>query len=166
MSPTAVAPTGRAGRVAPEHAPRRRPPLRVVDRRERSPRTRRRRAAAVVVLATLLLFGALFGMAVFQTILVQGQARLDRLDQRIAAEQQRLEGLRVDVAALEAPDRIVAEAERRLGMVPPDEVLYVAPPAGLAAELGVDPGSSALPGGPSADVDEWSQVKPYLGPLP
>ncbi|MBK9181215.1 MAG: septum formation initiator family protein [Acidimicrobiales bacterium] len=166
MSPPAVAPTGRAGRVAPEHAPRRRPPLRVVERPERSPRARRRRAAAVGVLAALLVFGALFGMTVFQTILVQGQARLDRLDQRIAAEQQRLEGLRVDVAALEAPERIVAEAERRLGMVPPDEVVYVSPPAELAAELGVDPAGRALSSGTGEQVDEWSQVKPYLGSRP
>jgi cell division protein FtsL len=72
-----------------------------------------------------LLFVAVLGVVVFQTLLVQSQSRLDDLDVRIAAEQQRADDLRVELAALQSPERIAAEARARLGMVSPEEVLYI-----------------------------------------
>src|ERR671913_1747495 len=74
------------------------------------------------VLLTLLLFVALFGVAVSHALLIEGQANLDRLDTQAAAEQARYERLRLEVAELESPDRVVAEARDRLGMGPAGDV--------------------------------------------
>ena len=70
---------------------------------------------------------ALFAAAVFQTVLVQGQQRLDRLDRRVSQAQDRFDRLRADVAELESPERIVTVAHHRLGMVQPDTITYLAP---------------------------------------
>jgi hypothetical protein len=59
--------------------------------------------------AVTLLFASLLGLAVFHSMLVQGQLGLDRTDARIEQEQMRQRELREQVAALAAPDRIVAE---------------------------------------------------------
>lgn len=71
-----------------------------------------------------LLFVAVLGVVVFQALLVQTQSRLDDLDDRIAAEQQRADDLRVELAARQSPERIVAEAHD-LGFVAPEEILYL-----------------------------------------
>jgi hypothetical protein len=85
--------------------------------------------------------------------------------------------LRLEVARLEAPARIVAEAAR-LGMVPPPLTTYLVPPAPAAApasdveEAGV--ASAEDPGTPSDDTEalgsvgasSWEEVKPYLGASP
>lgn len=94
-----------------------------------------------------LLFVAVLGVVVFQALLVQTQSRLDDLDDQLAVEQQRADDLRVELAALRSPERIVAEASDRLGMVPPEQILY------LQHDLAHDRGRSAGPpaDGPSPD---------------
>ena len=72
-----------------------------------------------------LLFACVLGIAVFQALLVQTQSRIDELEDATIAEEARSERLRVELAALESPSRIVAEAQERLGMIPPEEVLYL-----------------------------------------
>lgn len=104
-----------------------RPDLRVV------PRTKRRGGVGVVVyLAGVALFASLLGLAVFQTFLVQSQSTLDQLDDRIVAEQERTEELRLQVAQLEAPDRILSVATEDLGMIPAQDVVVL--PAASGAE--------------------------------
>jgi cell division protein FtsL len=66
----------------------------------------------------------LLGLAVFHSMLVQGQLGIDRADDQIEQEQMRQRELRKQVAALEAPERIVAEATAR-GMVQPENRAYV-----------------------------------------
>jgi len=72
-----------------------------------------------------LLFVAVFGIVVFQALLIQTQARLDDLDEKIVVEQQRSDALRVDLAERQSPERIVTVARDRLGMIDPAEVLYL-----------------------------------------
>jgi len=106
---------------------RQRPDLRVV-----APR-RRLRAGRTVVLGVTLAFLIAFALVVAQALLVQGQQRLDDLDGRIAESTRTQQELRLRVAELESPARVV-EAAQRLGMVPPDDVTYLTPTpgAGLA----------------------------------
>jgi hypothetical protein len=87
-------------------------------------RARTLRLRILGAVAATLLFGALLGLAVFHSVLVQGQLQLDGLDDQIAEEQVRQSELRFEEARLAAPERIQAEAAR-LGMVPPVDREYL-----------------------------------------
>lgn len=153
-----------AERATPPRDPRH---LRVVTPRDR---VRRRLTPATGVLLTALLFATLFAIAIAHTLLVQGQIRLDDLDAKLTVEQARYQRLRTEVAEMESPTRVVAAAEE-LGMVAPEDLVYLQPDA---AEL-----RSADPGGPSASdagsavrdgdssptadpADQWAVMKPLL----
>jgi len=62
-----------------------------------------------------------------RVLLAQGQAPVDELEAQVTAAQAENQRLRLDVAHLESPTRIVAEAQARLGMVPPAAVVYLPP---------------------------------------
>ncbi len=79
------------------------------------------------MLFTALIFVALVAVAVWQTLLVQGQLRLDDLDAKLAVEQSEYQQLRLQVADLESPARIVDTAKNDLGMVSPADLVYLAP---------------------------------------
>ena len=107
----------------PERAPR--PPLRLV---EVAPQPGRRLLTRfVTVLAGLLAAGGLFAVVCLHVLLTQGQAELDGLRTRAEAESARNRRLRVQVAELESPSRIVSAARERLGMAPPATVAYLPP---------------------------------------
>ncbi|MFP3900076.1 MAG: septum formation initiator family protein [Acidimicrobiia bacterium] len=112
---------------------------------------------------TVLLFVALFAVAVTHTLLIESQIEIDALDQKVAAEQARYESLRVDVAELESPERIMREARDRLGMVPPEDVGWLTPDEPAA---GAGPAGSEDGGGGSDETPDtsWADVKPYLEP--
>jgi hypothetical protein len=76
-----------------------------------------------------------FGLVSVHVLLAQNQFRLDRLDTGAAAEQARHERLSLRVAQLESPERVVATAEGRLGMVAPAKVTYLTPAAPLSASV-------------------------------
>ena len=103
----------------------------------------------------VLTVGTIFGAAAFHVLLVQSQFRLDRLEHQAGMEQQRYEQLRLDVARLAAPERIVAAAQQHLGMVVPGNVVYLMAPTPNSSE----PASATVAG-------EWSQVKPHLAARP
>jgi hypothetical protein len=141
----------------PAPAPSRRPAPRREHLRVVAPdeRTRRRLTPAAGVVLTALLFVVLFALAGAHSLLVQGQIRLDDLDAQLTTEQARYQQLRKDVAEKESPERIVAAAHER-GMVTPEDLVYLQPPASDA-----DPGD--------ADVEltrqasgSWTTVKPLL----
>lgn len=113
---------------------------------------------------TILLFTALFGVAVSHALLIEGQLRLDRLDQQVAEEQSRYERLRLDVAELESPERILADAQQ-MGMVPPDQVVWLTPDQATSAGAGA-PDSGATPPEEESPGTSWEEVKPYLGTNP
>jgi cell division protein FtsL len=118
--------------LRPAPTPRPRPDLRLVDPNELSPRIRRRRAAVAGVGLLVLVFGVLFALAASQAILAQNQQRLDRLEDDVADAQARYQRLRLHVAELESPGRIVRAAQERLGMVPPPGTTYLSPSGAVA----------------------------------
>ena len=111
--------------LAPERAPRprrRAPELRPVGR----PGARRSPAVPVLVGAGIVI-AALFALAVMHALLIGGQLRLDGMQREVASETEEIRRLRLQVAELEAPHRVLAVARERLGMVQPAEVGYLAP---------------------------------------
>jgi hypothetical protein len=125
-------PSGRTGRALPGRAvpgpgqDRRDRHLRFVPPRRR-PGLGLRLSPRTGVLLTILLFAALFGVAVSHALLIEGQAKLDDLDQDVAAEQARYQELRRDVAELESPQSILGEATTKLGMVPAGDPVWLSP---------------------------------------
>ncbi len=112
---------------------RRRSHLRVVEARPARV-ARRRITGLVLALTTLVLFASLFGLAVFHTVLVQSQSKLDHMDEQIVDSRSRTEQLRLRVAELEAPERLVDVAVEDLGMVTPHDVVVLTP-AGTVASV-------------------------------
>ena len=150
----------RTGR--PQTAPRPRASLRAVapgapPARRTEPTPRHASLLAGALLFTVVLAG---NVSVHAST-TQGQFDLERLGASARQREAKYQQLRLEVAELQAPDRIAAEA-RRLGMVEPAKVTYLTP----------TPLTSSADGGPRAVVDEppaeaaqsWGQVKPHLGP--
>jgi cell division protein FtsL len=153
--------------VAPERAPQRPRPearpnhLRVVAPTER---VRRRLTPATAVILTAALFATLLAVAVAHTVLVQGQVRLDELDAQLSAEQARYQELRKDVAELESPARVVGAAQEQ-GMVIPEDLQYLQPPAmevAATADAGGSGGSDVASAAGDGTDRAWSEVKPML----
>ncbi len=166
-APRRIPATRRRANPATAPAVRRPPELRVV-RREST-----RRVGAVTALATVVVFVMLFALAVFNTWLVQNQQRLDRLHRDVTEAQSEYERLRLEVAELESPERIVAAAVNQLGMVPPPETTYLTPsaplverPAPRAPTVAAGTGETADSGDEIAADDDWPTVKPYLDSTP
>ena len=121
---------------------------------------------ALLVLVGVVMIISLFALAAFHAMLASSQADLDRLEQRVSDAQAHYEQLRLDVAELEAPSRIVREAQERLGMVPPPGVTYLTPSEAVSSEVGqaaVDPPPTSSEAGEWA---AWATVKPYLSGRP
>ncbi len=148
------------GRVTPGRRPRH---LHAVDD---TPAPRRLSSRVLGTLVVSMVFVALFGLAAFHVVLVQGQQRLDALGERVDVAQATYEANRLEAAQLESPSRVV-EAALDSGMVPAPDVTYLTP------ERVIDP--AAPPGSASAEppapgVAEqaaeagagWATVKPYL----
>ena len=157
---TALLPIGT--RLAPAPAPAGTPPLELVGPADRSPAARRRRARVLGVLLLVVVAAALFGLVASHVALTQGQFRLQTLRQHAEAEQARYERLRLQVAELESPARVVAAAQERLGMVPPPGVTYLSP-AGPASGPAAD---DTEPGQEGAATADWSSVKRQLASRP
>lgn len=130
----------RPARPTPEES--RRPDLRVV------PVARPRRGGALVVVALFVVCGALLGTAALHTMLVSGQRQVDRLDEQIRSLQQSNQSRRLEVAQLESPVRVVAEAEAA-GMEAPDAVTWlIEGPDGR-----IESSRTERPAGPDAVTD-------------
>ncbi len=114
-------------RALPAAAPARsRPDLRVVG----AP-ARRSRSGLVVVASTVVVFAALLAGAVAHSLLVGNQVRLDQLGTQVRVEQELLQQEELELATLQSPPRITAQAER-LGMAPADTQVWLSPDAGTA----------------------------------
>jgi len=126
-------------------------------------------------------------LVALHVLIAENQFKLDRLQQQAATEQVAYEKLRLQVALLEAPARIVSEAEGRLGMVQPASVSYLpatsstpvarggtgqgaasgataADPSGVAGPTSDQSAAGVIPA-PQGDAD-WPSVKPYLSGTP
>lgn len=138
--------------AAPAVAPARRsrpggPRLRVA-----ATATGRSAVSVVGTVALGLLFLSVLGVVVFQALLVQTQSHLDELERQVRVEEERADDLRLRLAELRSPERIVAEAQARLGMVAPDEVLYLQSDPGDDAAAQLDPSElTTTTTGPAAE---------------
>jgi cell division protein FtsL len=136
-SGTVTAAAAHATAAMPQHQPQprpaRRPPLRIVAPPDPDARARRRRTLVAGALASLACAG-LFAIVGVRVLLAQGQAPVDALESQVTAAQAENQRLRLDVARLESPTRIVAEAQARLGMVAPAVVVYLPPLDGSLTE--------------------------------
>ncbi|MCI3950166.1 MAG: hypothetical protein K0R11_2100, partial [Acidimicrobiales bacterium] len=102
-----------------------RPGLRLVP--PPGPRRTRLRRLAAVALAGMVAVG-LLGLAGLHAVLATDQVKLDRLEAQVAVERDRFAARRLQVAELEAPQR-VRRAAQDLGLVspPPGGTIYLAP---------------------------------------
>lgn len=165
MLTTSAAP--RPARAEPSVAPRRPAspgaPLRVVTGDELREARRRARARRLVALTVCLVALGLFGVVIAHVMLMQGQFELQRLQQQSSTSQAEYDRLRLQVSELESPDRIVAVAHEKLGMVAPPTITYLAPSNDPAAAPGGGrereaPAGVAEVGSPAS----WSSVKSHL----
>lgn len=92
-----------------------------------APRPRRRLMSRVGWAAALTVVIALFALALLHSIIVDRQTTLDNLNEQLEDVRAVNDRLRFNVTRAEAPDRIVAEALYRLGMVEPDRRIYLPP---------------------------------------
>lgn len=106
---------------APEPGTQDRPGLRVVaeERRER-----RRR---IGLLALIGLAVAMFVVVGSQTLIVQQQAHIDHVNSQIAEAEATARGLHLELAQLQSPQHITAEATSKLGMIPAPTPVYLQP---------------------------------------
>ena len=111
------------------------------------------------VVVTMLAFVALFAVAVCHALLIESQAAVDQLDKDVASEQARYEELRLEVAELKSPDRIMTQATQRLGMVPAGETVWLTPD---------EPAQQSDASEETADSPDTSaaRVKPFLEATP
>ncbi|MDQ3570107.1 MAG: hypothetical protein M3396_05680 [Actinomycetota bacterium] len=142
-------PSGRGGRPTAR--------LHAVGPGNRRGTTGIRRARLLLCSATVVVVACLLGLVASHVALAQGQFRLDKMQQRAAAEQARYERLRLRAAELESPSRVVAAAQERLGMVPSPGLTYLSP---------TGPASGHAPPAPddeqAAATEDWSKVKRQL----
>lgn len=159
LDPTRSAPARQRPRPAPpvKRAPAR-PELRVVRDEELREAERARLVRQLVVAAAVVGALCLFGVVVFHVLLTQNQFRLDKLQEQSIERQAEYDRLRLQVAELESPDRVIAAAQT-LGMVSPPKVTYLAPTI-------EEPGDTDTPAltadQASGGESSWSTVKPHL----
>jgi cell division protein FtsL len=132
---TRLAPARPARALRPDAAPAPgdRRHLRVVPPGYRSARTRRKRARLLVVLTGAAIAAALFGVVAFHVVLTQNQLDIQHLRAGVDAASVKQQQLRLQVAELESPERVV-DAAQKLGMVPPATVHYLSPDGTPAAQ--------------------------------
>ena len=134
--------------------------LRLVRQGEITPKARKRRARMAAAFTVCLIGVGLFATVAFHVVLTQNQFRLDHLNDRAAEEQARYQRLRLQVAELESPARIVDAAQHQLGMLQPPSVAYLAPQAPSA-------GTPAPADQSQSDAHgDWSAVKSQLAAHP
>ncbi len=140
-----------------------RPELRVLRAGEAATDDARRRMVRTLTVVALVVAAlCLFGVVVFHVVLTQNQFRLDALQDQALERQADYDRLRLQVAELESPDRIVADAQLRLGMITPPRITYLAPTVeGPGASSALPPASAGSPGATAAGAS-WSVVKPHL----
>ena len=122
-------------------------------------RTRHRRARVVVLLAVAGVGAVLLALVAAHVVITQNQFRLEALQARAEVQQERYERLRLHVAELEAPERIVAAAQERLGMVPPPGITYL-------SASGLRSSSEQERSAPATETAAWSKVKRQLASGP
>ena len=147
----AAAPSAKraAGKTAKPVKPA--PPLTVLPQGYRSPRARRRRRRLLVAGGLLASLAGVFSLVVVHVELTANQLRLVHLQQAADVQQERYIKLRLEVAQLASPERVVATAQQ-LGMVPPTTITY------LTAVTGTQTTPTAATPTASADGSSLAQA--------
>jgi cell division protein FtsL len=117
-----------------------------------------------------------FALVAVHVVLAEGQFRLSSLQRQADEAQARYIRLRLEAARLESPQRIVADAENRLGMVSPATVTYLTPaavaagppPAATGAPVAAATAGAAPPAPRSApdSTNGWAAAKHALNSRP
>jgi len=133
-----------------------RPRLRVIDAaaQRRVIRVRRMLWAFVGLVVC-----SLIATVVLHVVVAQSQLQLDQLEREVADEQVRYEQLRLQVAMLASPERVVTRAGE-LGMVPSTEAPTPVAVPGGTAPAGADHSTA------TTLAESWPKVKPHLDPEP
>lgn len=137
-------------------APRQRPPLRAVPDGAWRQRRRRLRRRLVTATGLVLALVPVFGLVLVHVHLTTNEHRLSALQRRIGAAQQANVRLRLQVAELASPNRVISRAQA-LGMVPPPSVLYVTGVADGQATASPSPSTPVTT--PAASIDGWAATK-------
>ena len=99
----------------------------------------------LTIVGILLVMGVLLATVAVQTLLFEARIRSDALEDEVAQRQRVVSELEVEVAGLEAPARILTEAQSRLDMRPAAGRTYLAPVVPGDAEAAVPPPMGADP---------------------
>lgn len=129
----------------------------------------RPRTLPVAVLRRRIVWGvgtlvAVLALAVsaFQVLIAQSEFELAGLQANASNAEDRYDRLRLEVAELESPARIMAAAQERLGMVPPPGVTYLTP---VPTESATPSAGRTAPVGETVAGD-WTRIKPILATRP
>lgn len=122
----------KSGRRQEHTRPARGSDLRVVEGRRLAP------SGALVALSVVFAVMVLFAVVAFHTVLVANQSEVDHLERRISEETRTREQLTLLEAELSSPDRVVSAARDDLGMVVPEQVVWLEP-----VEVSTAPDSTA-----------------------
>jgi cell division protein FtsL len=139
-----------------------RPALRVV------PATRRRRWGIAATLACAAVFAVMLGLTTFQARIAADQLQIDRLEGQVTDAQSHYEQLRLEVARLESPTRIVMAA-KQLGMVQPGQSMYLSPDsADVATAIQATGDTSTVEDGNDANAGrgDWETMKSTVDGTP
>jgi len=134
----------RAQRAAPQRGHAQPAPARLEVVRERARRSRRQRITPVI--SAVLVSGSLLAVVVGHALVAQEQVRLATVDAALTAAQLAHRHDVVSVAKLEDPARILREAETKLRMVTPGQVVQL-PHVRLTTPL---PSPALTPAAPSS----------------
>jgi len=148
----------RTGAPDPRDRPAR-PRLAVVPPHERRSRLRRLRRRLVICTGALAALATVFGLVLVHVELTANQLRLTSLQDEAQRAVARNDALRLQVASLESPTRIVARAQQ-LGMVTPQAIVYLSAVAATTATTTVPGAGGQVPSSsPPSALSGWTAVK-------
>jgi cell division protein FtsL len=93
---------------------------------------------AFVALSAIAVGALVLGLVVLNVLVAQTSFRLSDLNQSVEREEARSQQLRYAVATADAPEAI-AEAARRLGLVPPETQEFLVRPSDREGKPGAKP---------------------------
>ena len=138
----------------PSRPARPRPPLELVPPGAWRARRRRLRRRVLALTGLVLGLAPVFGLVLVHVELTANEERLSTLQGEAQSAQQANVRLRLQVAQLESPSRIVSRAEQ-LGMVSPPSILYLpAQPDGSTPVALASPVTT-----PAASIQGWAASK-------